>query len=236
MTIHTYHEPLPGVDRTEILELWAESWRRAGWEPVVHTRAEAAKHPKAGVYDRLIAKLPTVNPRDYEEACWRRWLVAAQVGGYWCDDDLVNCRVTPDLVRPQDGTGMMFTAWHEGEMPNTGLLHGTPALFENSFLHRIWRGSVPQVEEGGRPHTSDMFLWQSLWRLGAVQDVRGLMASYGSDLGAPLLVHCSHHHTHQAGTTQVAAMRELVRRRKRREAPNATSSPAPVGAERKHEQ
>ena len=46
-----------GMDRTEILELWAESWRRHGWEPVVHTRAEAAKHPKAGVYDRLIAKL-----------------------------------------------------------------------------------------------------------------------------------------------------------------------------------
>jgi hypothetical protein len=208
--IHTYHEPLPGVDRGEILELWAESWRRHGWIPVVHYSAQALAHPRALVYGQIAAALPTVNAPEYELACWRRWLVAAQCGGFWCDDDLVNCGLRPRHALAQNSGDKPFLAFHAGDMPNTGLLFGGRALFEEFLVNRVCAGLVPVGLHEGRPHTSDMFLWQQLHRDGLFEDVRDVADDYGKP-GDLKLVHCSHGSTAAAGTTRVEAMRKLVR-------------------------
>lgn len=215
MTVHTYHEAVPGMDRTEILSLWAESWRQHGWEPVVHTRAEASAHPQAGSYETVISGLPTVNPRAYEEACWRRWLVAAQVGGFWCDDDLVNVGFTAEEAREgmaQHGLQARLLAWHDGAHPNVGLLLGTRGHYQE-FVDRLLFGGLPRLDIiNGQPHTSDMYVWHEFWRRDLTQDVRWVMACYGVPAAMHArLIHCSHDATTARGVDRVAAIRGLVR-------------------------
>lgn len=209
MIIHTYHEPLPGFDRGEILQLWAESWRQHGWIPVVHRLPEALAHPRSAVFCAVASELPTVNPPGYELACWRRWLVAAQTGGFWCDDDLVNCGFAPPPEFKEFKYGLRFTAWHEHDVPNTGLMWGLPMTFEDFFVQRVLGGEVPLTKVNGRPHTSDMHLWQQMHREGKFRSVRGVADGYGKP-GNWKLVHCSHHHAGEAGLSQVEAMRRLV--------------------------
>lgn len=222
MTVHTYHEALAGFERAEILELWAESWRRHGWTPQIHTRAEATAHPQAAAYESAIARLPTVNSRGYEDACWRRWLVAAQVGGFWCDDDLVNVGFTVDLARdgmaaPGDGVAKII-AWHDGAHPNAGLMLGTQQHFQKLFVDRVLKGHGVELLDSinGAPHTSDMYLWHLLWLAGLVRDVRRVMDTYGKP-GAltAKLIHCSYDATTARGTNRLAAMRELVKQNDR---------------------
>ena len=216
MTVHTYHEALAGFERAEILELWAESWRRHAWTPQIHTRAEATAHPQAAAYESAIARLPTVNSRGYEDACWRRWLVAAQVGGFWCDDDLVNVGFTVDLAR--DGMaahgagGAKIIAWHDGAHPNAGLMLGARYHFQDFVGGVLANQGILMDRINGAPHTSDMYLWHDLWRAGLVRDVRGVMDCYGKP-GAltAKLIHCSYDATTARGTHRLAAMRELVR-------------------------
>lgn len=207
MIIHTYHEPLPGVDRGEILQLWAASWRRHGWIPVVHQLPEALAHPRSAVFCAVASELPTVNPPGYELACWRRWLVAAQTGGFWCDDDLVNCGFEPPPEHQPPGP--LFKAWHEHDVPNTGLMWSVAKVFDFAFVQRVLEGDVPLIKVNERPHTSDMHLWQQMHREGKFASEHGVADGYGKP-GNWKLVHCSHHHAGEAGLSQVEAMRMLV--------------------------
>jgi hypothetical protein len=212
MIIHTYHEPLPGVDRSEITALWAESWRRHGWIPVVHDAFEAERHTQWRTFCRVIQELPTVNSRAYEEACWLRWLVAAQCGGFWCDDDLINTGFKPRHALAQYDGEHPFCAVHDGEFPNMGLLFGGRQVFEQFFVSRVLSGMVPLTTERGQRHTSDMFLWQALRAEGHVQDVREIMGTWGNPTPAePKLVHCSYDATTGRGQDRLEVIRGLVK-------------------------
>lgn len=205
MKIHTYHERLRGFDRGEILPIWEASWRRHGWEPVIHYRWEADAHPDAAHYKAVITRLPTVNPPAYEQACWRRWLVAARVGGYWCDDDLVNCGFTPDDARSDVRPSVNSTlfAWHDKDHPNCGLLLGTRRDYQR-FVHQVLYGHLDIGTHNGQPHTSDMFLWNRFYLCGHVESVRGAMCEHPHPAR---LVHCSTEAVAAAGQTKPAAMR-----------------------------
>lgn len=212
MVIHTYWEPLTPdgfPDGEEMLRLWSESWKRHGWIPVVHGISQASIHPNARVFNAITYEFPTVNPANYERACWRRWLVAAQTGGFWCDADLVNTGFKPRHALGEAAGKAPFMAWHEGDTPNCGLIGGPAAAFQSIFVGRVLAGMVPLTKENGRDHTSDMFLWQALHREGMFRSVRGVSDGYGKP-GDWKLVHCSHHHAREAGLTQIEAMRKLV--------------------------
>ena len=216
MIIHAYHESVPGMERAEMLGLWAQSWRAHGWIPVVHGLEEARAHPRFAVYDRVIRELPTVNSPAYEAACWRRWLVAAQTGGFWCDTDLINTGINP---APELGWfNAAFHAIHDGEFPNMGLLCGRGDAFELRFVNQVLRGSVPLTEHNGRPHTSDMFVWRKLHQAGEVGASRDVMATWGQP-GAQhaQLIHCSYDATTGRGQDRLAVIRGLVE-------PNSPSS------------
>lgn len=115
MDIFTYYRPAASAgsnpkkrkkhlshDR-ELLSLWEKTWKKNGWNPVVlHSR----DYPEQDEwYDRLLGKintLPTVNPRDYENACYLRWLAMYQVARQragevlWMSDyDVMNHGVSP---------------------------------------------------------------------------------------------------------------------------------------------
>lgn len=232
MIIHTYHEEVPGMERKEMLTLWRSSWQAHGWIPVVHDAWEACQHSNWTVFERIVDQLPTVNAPGYEKACWMRWLVAAQCGGFWCDSDLINTGFKPRHALAHYDGQHPFCAVHDGEFPNMGLLFGGRQVFEQFFVSRVLSGMVPITLERGRRHTSDMFLWQAIRSEGQVQDVRGLMGTWGNpDPAEPKLVHCSYDATTGRGQDRLAVIRGLVE-------PNDPSSPTRPdrGGERKGEQ
>ena len=91
-TVKTYYmavKAMPGEPPT--LVAWRDNWRKRGWTPHVLTETDAARHPKYPRYRTHCEAFPTVNPKEYEMACWMRWLAFAQVGGgLMTDFDVVN--------------------------------------------------------------------------------------------------------------------------------------------------
>jgi hypothetical protein len=76
MIVATYYEPIEGYadgNHAELIRLWIESWRAQGMVPWVVSVAKASTHPSFGSLTARASTFPTVNPRNYEEACYLRW-------------------------------------------------------------------------------------------------------------------------------------------------------------------
>ena len=83
--VYTFYDDIGfnNVEQAGEIDVWAQSYRKAGWKVGVLTSADAKRHP---LYNELIGKFnafPTVNPKQYEVACFVRWLAVAAVGGGW---------------------------------------------------------------------------------------------------------------------------------------------------------
>jgi len=105
----------------ELLSLWEKTWKTHGWNPIVLHSHEFPQHDDcyAPLLER-INTLPTINPRDYENACYLRWLAMYQVACkrpgevLWMSDyDVMNHGVSPF----DPGSGLTI---HDSE--------GTPCL------------------------------------------------------------------------------------------------------------
>jgi hypothetical protein len=107
MKIHTYHADVAGmIDSPKLIELWKTSWERAGWVAVVLTKDDAMNHPQYNeLVDHYHANLPTINPKQYELACYERWLAMAWLGGGWlADSDVMNWSFFPNQPESNDLT------------------------------------------------------------------------------------------------------------------------------------
>lgn len=83
----------------ELIVLWQKSWRRCDFEPVVLTHLHAEAHPQFTQYDTLVRSFPSINPKEYEVACWHRWLAADVVrGGLFVDYDVIARAFAPEMV------------------------------------------------------------------------------------------------------------------------------------------
>lgn len=96
MKVHTFFKPIFefGQERTDrelaLIDLWKKSWKFYGWEPIVHSHEEL---PILENYQQLKNKIkdfPTRNNREYEEACYLRWLLMQEEGGWFSDYDIMN--------------------------------------------------------------------------------------------------------------------------------------------------
>lgn len=83
MNICAYYEPLDSyndANHAQLLELWQNSWRQQGFTPHVLGRSDAEAHQCHASLMAAVATFPTVNPRAYEDACYRRWCAFASYG------------------------------------------------------------------------------------------------------------------------------------------------------------
>jgi len=64
----------------ELLKLWAESFRKQGWEPVVLSMEDVKTHPRFDFFFEHFNSMPTTYPRTFVNACWLRWLACAHFG------------------------------------------------------------------------------------------------------------------------------------------------------------
>jgi len=123
--VYTFYDDIgfDNVEQAGEIDVWAQSYRKAGWKVGVLTSKDAKRHP---LYNELIGKFnafPTVNKKEYEVACFVRWLAVAAVGGGWMSDyDTFNVNLPPPPEcnsLPYDGK----LTTHQGGVP--ALVSGT---------------------------------------------------------------------------------------------------------------
>jgi hypothetical protein len=152
--IYTYYEVIGGhsFDNDRLLSSWLASWYLRGWEPRILTLTDAQKH---GDYEKImkrVSTLPTINNRQYEEACYRRWLAFDVVGGgVMCDTDVINFTAqVNDVPFPE-------TVW-------IGNSSGVPCLVSASArgakeIVDMINSSNEYIEINGLKHCSDMCMF-----------------------------------------------------------------------------
>jgi hypothetical protein len=89
MKLYTYYVDCPahaGRGEVELVELWQKNWNSIGVETSVLNLSHAKDHPYFKEFDKAVSVLPSVNSKEYELACFHRWLALACVGGGFMSD------------------------------------------------------------------------------------------------------------------------------------------------------
>ena len=107
MNVYTYYSPVGGLPaQGSIIERWTESWSAQGFSPVVLDQSHAEKHPHYAAHLAVFRSFPTINPREYELACYLRWLALEAVGGGLMSDyDVMNVSLGQSEI---DGRDIVF--------------------------------------------------------------------------------------------------------------------------------
>lgn len=160
--VFTYFRPCVDVaalaEQRRILAIWEKNWRDAGWEPIILTETHARKHPEFERYRKAFEAMPTVSPKDYEMACWLRWMAMAVIGGgFMIDYDV--------LSNGYEGGHWMLKG--DGKLPlimsaNNPVpcaVIGTREQYQNA-IDAFLTCSIGT--EQGKPHLSDMLAVQAL--------------------------------------------------------------------------
>lgn len=150
MKVHTYFENIPGFNDEQTIRLWEATWNKFGWRPTVLGYEHFRAHPLSDLLDCAVSKFPTVNPTEYERACFRRWIALAYVGGGLMTDYDVMCN------------GFSYTNLPDATSPVTIFDGHTPcAVFgsEDAFLKTAFAfiAYYPTAEDNfnGKSHVSD---------------------------------------------------------------------------------
>lgn len=156
------HDPALAASHP-LVDAWRTNWKRAGWEPVVLTQGYATTNPRFRSVAPVFATFPTVNPKQYEMACFVRWLAfqmaAKEVGGPVLAVDWdVGCVDYSDAMLHADFSSLRCTLLDADAVPCAviGTAHGFDRLLDALVDPRYTR----PVEVGGRPHVSDMTVVQ----------------------------------------------------------------------------
>jgi len=168
VTVFTFYEPIPGfAGDAELLEVWRQSWQKAGWRPVVLNLDVARAHPRFTELRQWFGlHFHKVNDARYSWCCFSRWLALETMGGgLMMDYDVVNYGWPPrailgDLVRFNWTTSCMIQA--------------TPAGVARIVEHLCrW---VPGPEEW----TSDMWSLNALFQSSDCRMEEGVLSEAGN--------------------------------------------------------
>ena len=89
----------------QILRLWVDNWKQAGFDPVVIGQQQAEAHPSYDEFRNYVTKMPFMNVFEYELACFLRWMAMAHIGGgLMADYDCFNAGFEPGDVIFKDMT------------------------------------------------------------------------------------------------------------------------------------
>lgn len=75
---------MTGVEDEQLLDFWKASWSNAGWDPVVLSERDAARHPKYAQVQTALEQ--TLHLDGLGRKLFMRWLAMAAVGGGWMSD------------------------------------------------------------------------------------------------------------------------------------------------------
>lgn len=179
-----YHDPKDPAYPKELISAWETSWTRNGFDCHLLTEEDAKLHPMFEQLEAHIARLPTVCGRDYERACWLRWLAFELAApAIFSDYDVINFGWTPGDV-PIRCNG--FTPLHgDHNGASTACVYATRKGIR-WFVSEFFKAQDRIITWQGKPHIGDMtLLWQLLRK---VEHYPCLHANHPLALSA-LLVH-----------------------------------------------
>jgi hypothetical protein len=145
MRVYTYYMPIGLYDeysQRKLIEVWARSWSKFGWEPIVLNEGDAQQHPWYWDYKAHVWNLPTEYGHDYEGSCFLRWLaMAAQAtdggGGMMTDYDVINYGLSP---MPPDPNKMKIFCEPPPIPVDMGAVLGTKKHYEEICkIHMGWK-------------------------------------------------------------------------------------------------
>lgn len=100
--VYTYSHKHDGVAKAElaaILAAWTKGWTSRGWNPVVLTLRDAAKHVKFDEFQAKVEKLPCVGDKNRMAHRFYRWLALDVVGGGLMTDwDVLPADFGPKII------------------------------------------------------------------------------------------------------------------------------------------
>jgi len=181
--IYTYFEYVEAMREEEhLLELWAESWWYYGWRPVVLDRSMAERHLEFQKWNQTFSRYPSINRKEYEMACYHRWIAMAVVGdGFLSDMDVINYGFKPPSQIPSN-----FTLY-QGFIP--ALASASKQEYErivNELASIDVNSSTILLD--GRPHLSDMYIFKKLLN----KNPPSILSNCSLFSGEKLLEHWSH--------------------------------------------
>lgn len=106
MRVYTYYENIDHPKQRELLDLWCQSWKQNGFNPIVLSRKHVVKSEYAQEFVQSIHKIHKhimdVPCRKYGLTCYNRWLAYSETipdSSFVCDYDVINLSFTPDQAR-----------------------------------------------------------------------------------------------------------------------------------------
>lgn len=155
--VFTYHEDI-GRRETDLIMEWKRSWSAHGWNPIVLGDSDFASASEATRFLESVSKLPTINTRQYENACYKRWMAVAQRGGgVMTDYDVMNYGWTPEHAPKANGR----LTFMERGIPS--VVVGSVKQFKAMCNDIATYNPCPEDKFESRAHVSDMFIVQRLW-------------------------------------------------------------------------
>ena len=98
MNIYTFYQNLNPQKEQEnlwLLDVWKRSWSYYGWNPIILTLDDAKLYPRYETFYNKCYTYPTINHKDYEMACYLRWLTMFDKQGWVTDFDVINYGFVP---------------------------------------------------------------------------------------------------------------------------------------------
>lgn len=174
MNVYTYY--VGHSHEEELLELWKNSWRRVGWQPIVLTEKDAEHHPLFSFFKTAKFFHRSPNPEIYERACWIRWLALSYISdnNKFChsDFDVINYGWMPgdDCIPGEyfwNGASMLtgveakkIVQLIQHEATNWGMAHyGDQTLFNRMAERERERLNTPMLKPAPLVHYNEVADW-----------------------------------------------------------------------------
>lgn len=170
MKVYTYYTPVPELYSEDtqrlLIDVWARSWKKQGWDPVVLSESDAQRHPRYPEFKKRFWELPTEYGHTYEGACFLRWVAMAAVGGGMMTDyDVINYSFAPREVDPS--RMIVFCEKPPGPI-FLGMVLAPQALYEGMCQNFFsWQVSQADWNPNARPpqyHCSDLSILLQLFQ------------------------------------------------------------------------
>ena len=137
MRVYTFYQVIDNYSeesQRKLLDVWARSWAKRGWEPIVLSIGDAMLHPQFKQFRRAIRKLPTEYGHQYEEPCFLRWLAMAVQetdggGGMLTDYDAINYSFEP--VAPDPAAMKVYCGFPPNDTVICGAINATRGQYQH---------------------------------------------------------------------------------------------------------
>lgn len=185
MNVYTFHNAVPGIELRErytMLKIWQQSWIKRGWKPIILTPIDALQRSDYPKYFDKFFSFPTINPKEYEIACFIRWIAVLEAAKFTNQPSLmVDYDVLNNGFYPEDLTIQPFArlpvSLCRGGCPCA--LFGFIAQFENLIKEFVDYKPLLQDNINGRSHVSDQTIFAKICIDSPLQDLTRSLGEEG---------------------------------------------------------